>query len=100
MLFPGSVKRNSVDWILILILAGSGFNEYGSKTLLLAQVTGQTAATLLPNLTDDAIAKLPVTKFSTISLHLTKLYVTYVELCNSVFSHICTAKIHPKFSNR
>ena len=56
MLFPGSVKRNSLDWILILILAGSGFNEYGSKTLLLAQVTGQTAATLLPNLTDDAIA--------------------------------------------
>ena len=29
-----------------------------------------------------------VTKFSTISLNLTKLYVTYIELCNSVFSHI------------
>ena len=32
--------------------------------------------TLLENLTDDAIAKLYVTKFSTISLYLTKLYVT------------------------
>ena len=33
-------------------------------------------AALLENLTDDAIALLYVTKFSTISLYLTKLYVT------------------------
>ena len=32
--------------------------------------------TLLENLTDDAIAKFYVTKFSTISLFLTKLYVS------------------------
>ena len=32
--------------------------------------------TLLENLTDDAIAKFYVTKFSTISLYLTKLYVS------------------------
>ena len=50
------LKETAWIWILILILAGSGFNEYVSKTLLLAQVTGQTAATLLPNLTADAIA--------------------------------------------
>ena len=33
--------------------------------------------TLLENLTDDAIAWPSVTKLSTISLYLTKLYVTY-----------------------
>ena len=32
--------------------------------------------TLLKNLTDEAIAQLYVTKCSTISLYLTKLYVT------------------------
>ena len=32
---------------------------------------------LLENLTDDAIAQFYVTKFSTISLYLTKLYVTF-----------------------
>ena len=31
---------------------------------------------MLENLTDGAIAKLYVTKFSTISLYLTKIYVT------------------------
>ena len=34
------------------------------------------AATLLENLTDDAFAKLCVTIFSTISIYLTKRYVT------------------------
>ena len=34
------------------------------------------ACTLLKDLTDDAIAQLYVTKFLTISLYLTKLYVT------------------------
>ena len=45
--------------------------------------------TLLENLTDGVIAKLYVTKFSTISLYVTKLYVTYsaVELGNSVISY-------------
>ena len=33
-------------------------------------------ATLLNNLTDDAIVKLNFTKFSIISLYLTKLYAT------------------------
>ena len=54
--FQAVLKETAWIWILILILAGSGFNEYVSKTLLLAQVTGQTAATPLPNLTADAIA--------------------------------------------
>ena len=35
-----------------------------------------TKTTLLENLTDDAIAQLYVTKFSTISLYVTELYVT------------------------
>ena len=34
------------------------------------------STTLLENLTDDTIASLYVTKFSTISIYLTKLYVT------------------------
>ena len=42
-------------------------------------------ATLIENLTHDAIALLYVMKLSTISLNLT---LRHIELCNSVISHI------------
>ena len=43
------------------------------------QIVGQCVyCTLLENLTDIAISLLYVTKFTTISLYLTKLYVTYI----------------------
>ena len=44
-------------------------------------------STLLENLTDDAIASFYVTKFSTISLYLTKL-LRHIQLWNSVISYI------------
>ena len=59
--------------------------------------------TLLENLSDAAITKLYtlysiyVTKCSTISLDLTKLYVTHA-LCNRVVSHIQYSEIYPKVS--
>ena len=47
----------------------------------------QDSYTLIENLSDDGIAQLYVTKFSTISLNLTKLYITH---------HICHIKRNPK----
>ena len=53
------------------------------------QIVGQCVhCTLLENLTDNAISLLYVTKFTTISLYLTKLYVTYStyqNFSNSVY---------------
>ena len=43
--------------------------------------------TLLENITDDANAQPYVTQLSTISLYLTKLFVS-PELCSSIISHI------------
>ena len=52
------------------------------------------AHALLENVTDDTIAQLYVTKFTTISLYLTKLYVTQSYAIAS--SQTSTAKNPPK----
>ena len=49
-------------------------------------------STLLENITDDAIAQLCVTKFSTISLYFTKLFVTY-----SFVSSVTSSEIRQHF---
>ena len=54
------------------------------------------ACTLLKDLTDDAIAQLYVTKFLTISLYLTKLYVLQSL---TIASAVKYSEIHQNFSN-
>ena len=70
---------------------------YAVKQLV---VTGQSslrhACALLENLTDDAIAQLYVTKFLTISLYLTKLYVTSFQQRHQSNTTVKSAK---NFSN-
>ena len=61
-MFPSPCYVHSISVIINL-----------SRLFLLWNSTG---ATLLEKLIDDAIAQLYKTKFSTISLYLTKLYVT------------------------
>ena len=51
---------------------------------------------MLENLTDDAIAKLYVNKFSTISLYPTKLYVTWSFV---IASSVTISEIRQIFSN-
>ena len=51
---------------------------------------------LLENLTNDALAQLYVTKFSTISHYLTKLYVTYSF---AIASSVTYSEIRQKLSN-
>ena len=51
------------------------FLEHGTRMLSYVEEEMGSNCTLLKNLTDEAIAQLYVTKCSTISLYLTKLYV-------------------------
>ena len=51
------------------------FLEHGTRMLSYVEEEMGSNCTLLKNLSDEAIAQLYVTKCSTISLYLTKLYV-------------------------
>ena len=74
---PGQSDGSGSSQISRLRLRNSAHKMRVAQDISINRVGNQVQQdTLLDKLTDDAIAQLYVTKFSTISLYLTKLYAT------------------------